>query len=307
MSRGSRNILHPLAATTAAGTAVLIFVGGLVTSTGSGLAVPDWPLSFGTLFPPMEGGVLYEHGHRMVAGVILLLTLALAVTVQLRDPRRAVRRLAWGAVAVVLLQALLGGATVLLRLPLAVSVFHACLAQIFLCLVVTLAVVTSPNWPGLARPVPRSPLLFLSGATVTLVFGQLVLGALVRHMGAGLAIPDFPLSFGRWIPPVFPEPVLVHFLHRLGAVAVTLAVVLTAAQALRLRALAPRVARAALVLVSLVAGQLALGAAIVWSRRAVLPTTAHVLLGALVLATSVVLVLRSASLAPGTGRGGHEP
>src|SRR5438874_816702 len=143
--RPSRGI-HRLAVATAASTFVLLFVGGLVTSTGSALAVPDWPLSFGQVFPPMVGGVLFEHGHRLVAAFVGLLTVTLMVLLTQREPRIWVRWLARGAVLAVLLQGALGGMTVLFRLPLAVSVTHACLAQAFLCLVITLAVCTGPGW-----------------------------------------------------------------------------------------------------------------------------------------------------------------
>ena len=135
--------LHRSTVAVAAATLVLIFVGGLVTSTGSGLAVPDWPLSFGQVFPPMVGGVLYEHGHRMVAAFVGMLTVTLVVLYTRWEPRRWVRWLARGALAAVILQGLLGGLTVLLRLPTAVSVAHACLAQAFLCVMVTLAVCTA--------------------------------------------------------------------------------------------------------------------------------------------------------------------
>src|SRR5262245_41489440 len=86
--------LHRFAVLTAAATFVLLFAGGLVTSTGSGLAVPDWPLSFGQVFPPMQGGVLFEHGHRLVASLVGALTVVLALWVVLRDPRPRVRVLA---------------------------------------------------------------------------------------------------------------------------------------------------------------------------------------------------------------------
>src|SRR5438094_10250790 len=138
--------IHRLAAATAAATFVLLFVGGLVTSTGSGLAVPDWPLSFGQVFPPMVGGVLFEHGHRLVAALVGLLTVALMVLLTQWESRIWVRWLARGAVLAVLLQGTLGGMTVLLRLPLVVSVTHACLGPSLLCLVITLAVCTAPGW-----------------------------------------------------------------------------------------------------------------------------------------------------------------
>src|SRR5437763_3218946 len=160
--------IHRLAAATAAATFVLLFVGALVTSTGSGLAVPDWPLSFGQVFPPMVGGVLFEHGHRLVAAFVGLLTVTLMVLLTQWEPRLWVRWLARGAVMAVLLQGALGGVTVLFRLPLAVSVTHACLAQAFLCLVLTLAVCTAPGWQ--ARPAggvePAPPALWIL-ATIT--------------------------------------------------------------------------------------------------------------------------------------------
>src|SRR5687767_8079859 len=139
---------HAWAMLTCAATLVLIFIGGLVTSTGSGLAVPDWPLSYGMLMPPMVGGIFYEHGHRMVASFVGLLTLILAVWVSRRESRRGVRRLAWVALGAVCVQGLLGGLTVLFFTPLPISVAHACLAQTFLCLTVALTYVTSREWAG---------------------------------------------------------------------------------------------------------------------------------------------------------------
>src|SRR5262245_17982079 len=130
---------HRFTVLLAAATVVLLAAGALVTSTGSGLSVPDWPLSFGRVMPPMVGGVLFEHGHRMVAGTVGLLTVVMAFWYARREPRREPRRLAFIALAAVVAQGLLGGLTVLLRLPPAVSVLHACIAQAFFALVVTLA------------------------------------------------------------------------------------------------------------------------------------------------------------------------
>ncbi|HTC21195.1 MAG TPA: COX15/CtaA family protein, partial [bacterium] len=138
--------LHRYALVTTGCTFVLLLAGALVTSTGSSLAVPDWPLSFGTLFPHMTGGVLFEHGHRLVAGTVSCLMLGLAVTVQRVEERSGVKRLAWGAMGAILLQAVLGGVTVLLHLPTQVSVAHAGLAQIFFCLILTLSLLTSKGW-----------------------------------------------------------------------------------------------------------------------------------------------------------------
>jgi len=288
--------IHRLAVATAASTFVLLFVGGLVTSTGSALAVPDWPLSFGQVFPPMVGGVLFEHGHRLVATLVGCLTLVLALWIAIAEPRPAVRASGLVALFAVVLQGVLGGVTVLYRLPLAVSVTHACLAQTFFCLTVALAIVTGPGWtspPTAVRPDER-PIALLAGATTAAVFAQLVLGALMRHLGAGLAIPDFPLAFGRVLPPLVTPLVTVHFAHRMGAVLVVLSVATTVARAAR----SPRaeLRRPALVAAALVVVQVALGASIIWTRRAVVPTTSHVALGAALLATCFALTLRAARL-----------
>src|SRR5688572_615520 len=137
---------HRFAVATVAATLALIFIGGLVTSTGSGLSVPDWPLSYGMLMPPMVGGVFYEHGHRMAATAVGFLTLVLAIWTARAEPRRGVRRLAWAALAAVITQGVLGGLTVIYLLPTPVSVAHACLAQLFFCTMIALATVTSREW-----------------------------------------------------------------------------------------------------------------------------------------------------------------
>src|SRR5436309_11866629 len=202
MAPRSGSGLHRLAVATSGATLVLLFLGGLVTSTGSGLAVPDWPLSFGQVFPPMVGGVLFEHGHRLAAATVGCLTVVLALWTVVGEARPVIRALGLLALLAVMLQGVLGGVTVLYKLPLAVSVTPACLAQAFFCLTVTLALVTRPAWSA-PRP-RRSPAVLgvLAGLTTGVVFGQLVLGALMRHMHAGLAIPDFPLAFGRLVPPL---------------------------------------------------------------------------------------------------------
>jgi cytochrome c oxidase assembly protein subunit 15 len=296
-----RPSLHRYALAVAIATGALVFVGGLVTSTGSALAVPDWPLSFGTLFPRMTGGVLFEHGHRMLAGTVGLLTIGLAAWVWRVEARGWVRWLGVAAAVAVLLQAVLGGLTVLLRLPVAIAVSHAGLAQIFFCLNVTLALVTSRGWLEAAPPVAergRPSLRVLSAVTVVVVYLQVLLGALVRHTGAGLAIPDFPLAFGRLWPPAAAITPLVTFqlAHRLGAVVVTALVLWTVVAALRRHGGVAPLRRPALLLVLLLAWQIWLGAAIILTRRAVVPTTTHVVSGALVLATSLVLALRARRL-----------
>jgi cytochrome c oxidase assembly protein subunit 15 len=263
-----------------------------VTSTGSSLSVPDWPLSYGQLFPPMVGGVLYEHGHRMVAGTVAVLTAVLALWTWREEPRGAVRRLAGLALGTVLLQAALGGVTVLFRLPTAVSVAHAALAQAFFCLMVSLALLTSRGWFAAPQGGADGILDSLAGVTAGAVYGQLLLGAVVRHTGAGLAIPDFPLAFGRIVPEISSFTVGIHFAHRVGAVVVTTLILATVARTVLLHRDDSRRMRPALLLVLLLVLQVGLGASIIWTGKAVMPTTAHVAGGAALLATSVVLALR---------------
>ena len=287
--------LHRYAVLVAAATGLLVFAGGLVTSTGAGLSVPDWPLSYGMVFPPMVGNVRFEHGHRMVATTVGLMTILLAVWLQRREPRLLLRRLGWLALAAVVLQGLLGGLTVLLRLPVPVSVAHACLGQTFFCIVVAIALLTSQGWRSAPTALPPSggSLRGVALLCMAAVYVQLVLGALMRHTGAGLAIPDFPLAFGRLVPPFATPAVVVHFTHRLVAVAVLGIAAVTAMQALRWHRLQTQLLGPALLLVFLVCLQILLGGLTVWSAKSVFPTTLHVLNGALVLATSLVLVLRS--------------
>jgi len=288
---------HRYAVVCACATGLLLIAGGLVTSTGSGLAVPDWPLSFGRVFPPMEGGVLFEHGHRLVAATTGLLTIGLAAWFALRERRVWARRLAWIAILAVVAQGLLGGLTVLLRLPPAVSVLHACLAQGFFCVVVLLAVGTSRRFverpPARLRHDAGAPLWTLAALSSTLVFAQLVLGAVMRHTGAGLAIPDVPLAFGRLIPPLSSPAIAVHFAHRVMALMIASSIVLLNARVLRRHADHRELARPGFLLAGLVVVQILLGATTVLTRLAVVPATAHVVVGALLLAASLVMTVRS--------------
>ena len=226
--------LHPYARFVCAATLLLVAAGGMVTSTGSGLSVPDWPNTYGYFmfsFPlsKMVGGIFYEHGHRMIASIVGLLTLGLTVWLWRAEPRRWIRQLGVAALAAVILQGLLGGLTVLYFLPTPISVSHAGLAQIFFCLTVCLALFTSAGWHGSSalsthEPVIRdSTLLALATGLPLLVYTQILIGATMRHTGAGLAIPDFPLAFGRLVPPEWSVAIAVHFLHRVGAAVTALA------------------------------------------------------------------------------------
>jgi len=268
-----------------------VFVGGLVTSTGSGLSVPDWPLSYGVLMPPMVGGIFYEHGHRMVAATVGFLTLVLAIWTYLAERRPGVRRLAWTALALVIAQGTLGGLTVLFLLPTPVSVAHACLAQCFFCVTIALGYVTSREWATADRVPDRAGVRPAALAATAVVFVQLVLGATMRHQGAGLAIPDLPLAFGRLVPPLDDAAVALHFAHRVGALAVLAAVAVFAVRAHRSGVTA--LARTASVVVLLVVAQISLGAMTVLTGKAVLPTTAHVAMGAAVLGSCWLLLLRA--------------
>src|SRR5215210_6173122 len=142
MNRG----LHRFTVFVTCATFILIVAGALVTSNGAGLAAPDWPLSWGKVFPPMVGNLFYEHGHRLIATSVGMLTIGLTVWLWRSERRRSVRRLGLIALGGVVAQGLLGGLTVKLMLPLWVSSAHACLAQLFFCTMVSLSVFTAPGW-----------------------------------------------------------------------------------------------------------------------------------------------------------------
>ena len=169
--------------------------------------MPDWPTTYGQnmfTFPVSKwvGGILFEHAHRLIASTVGMLTIVLAVWLAGREPRRWVRRLGYLALAAVVAQGVLGGLTVIFLLPPAISVAHACLAQTFFCLdrdargrdVSPLADAAPDGSEARRRRRPRR--------SVGLIFLQLLVGAVMRHTKAGLAIPDFPLAFGRVVPPL---------------------------------------------------------------------------------------------------------
>lgn len=293
--------LHRFAKLVVGATFILIFIGGLVTSTDSGLAVPDWPTTYGHFmfsFPlaQMVGGILYEHGHRMVATIVGMLMMILAIWLWLKEPRKWVRRLGFIALLAVILQGILGGITVLLLLLTPVSVGHAALAQTFFCLTICIALFTSPKWNQLQPQFeePRHPSLHsLTIATTAAIYLQLIFGAVMRHTKSGLAIPDFPLAFGKLIPPFTSQGVVIHFSHRVGALVVTVLIAWTATRMIRHYFHEPRLLRPALLMVGALVIQLALGALTIWTQKAVIPTTAHVATGALILGTSLVLAVRA--------------
>ena len=291
--------LHRFAWFLAASTLLLIAAGGMVTSTNSGLSVPDWPNTYGRFmfsFPldNMVGGILYEHGHRLIASTVGFLTIILAIWIWKADARRWMRWLGVVALAAVIVQGVLGGITVLYFLPAPVSVAHAGLAEIFFCLTVAIAIFTSSRWLHPPAPPARDRMLRrVATATTALVFIQILLGATMRHTGAGLAIPDFPLAFGRLVPHVWNVGVAVHYAHRVGAVIVTLAILAAAAHVFYHHRGRVELTRPAALLVLLVAVQFTLGAFVVLSGKQPVINTAHVANGALVLVTSLALTLWS--------------
>ena len=291
--------LHRYAGFVAACTVLLVVAGGLVTSTGSGLSVPDWPTSYGWsmfTFPldRMVGGIFYEHSHRLIASSVGMLTIVLAVWLWLAAHQPWLRRLGVVALGAVCAQGLLGGLTVLFFLPPLVSIAHAGLAQIFFCLVVSIALFTSRSWQTAGpRAVDDRVLRILATATTVAIYIQILIGATMRHTDAGLAIHDFPLVFGGFVPPEWTARIAVHYAHRVGALLVASAVLATTGHIWYHHRSRPELTRPATSAVLLVLLQIALGGLTVLSGLAVSINTAHVVTGALVLATSLVISLRS--------------
>jgi cytochrome c oxidase assembly protein subunit 15 len=284
----------------ATSTLFLIFAGAMVTSTGSGLAVPDWPNTYGKFmfsFPlsKMVGGIFYEHGHRMIASTVGFLTIIQAIWLQRREPKKFVRTLGWLSLLAVIVQGLLGGITVLLLLPKSVSISHAALAEIFFCLNVSIAFFTSRWYHELRTMEKGDAPVGLAWGLTALVYLQILAGAVLRHLGAGLAIPDFPLSFGRIVPKFTTSEIIAAYVHRAGGFVVAAAVIAMAIRLLRYERNHPLRALAQL-LVSVVAAQVLLGGYVIWSGRQPHITSLHVMLGASTLALSLVLTLSARTL-----------
>jgi cytochrome c oxidase assembly protein subunit 15 len=283
--------VHRFALLVASATFLLIIAGALVTSHDAGLATPDWPLSNGQVFPKMVGNLFWEHGHRLVATGVGLLTIALVIYLFLKERRRWVRRLGLFALVAVIAQGLLGGLTVKLMLPLAVSSAHATLAQLFFCTTISLAVFTSPGWiqsRAIIEEKGTVAVRHLCVAALAAIFLQLILGATLRHATTWNLPPDKDLLLA----------------HIAGATAVTVVlsiVVLTVFRRHREESFLTRPASMAL---SLLGIQLLLGLAAYWARLAspndpqplnpmVGITVAHVACGALLFASTIVLTLRA--------------
>jgi cytochrome c oxidase assembly protein subunit 15 len=299
-------LLHLFATLVAVSTALLIFAGGLVTSTGSGLSVPDWPNTYGWFmfsFPldKMVGGIFYEHSHRMIASTVGFLIVVLAVWLWRAEPRAWVRRLGYIALAAVITQGLLGGITVLWFLPKPISIAHAGLAQLVFCLTTGIALTTSPGWrraypSGGATLRDDRVLRQIAMITTAAIFAQIIVGATMRHNQAGLAIPDFPLAFGQLVPPLWDLKIALHFAHRIGALIVTVLVLATAGHVFRHHRQRRELKRPVALLLVLLTAQITLGALTVLSGLNHIINSLHVLTGGLVLVTSLVLTLRASRM-----------
>ncbi len=294
--------LHRLASITAVATYLLILIGGIVHGTGSSLACPDWPTCYGSLLPTMTGGVAIEHSHRLAAGLVSLLTVGLAVFLTRRRAQaRMLWKIGWAAVALVLVQATLGGVTVLLRLPTTVSTLHTATSLIFFLTVSFLAVQTASgaaNRTELAPGVRRLALV-----TTVAIFFQMVLGGLVRHSGAGLLCLDFPLCRGALWPDAY-VTVLVHVVHRMGALVVLALVCLSAFRTFRAAAGAPVLRLATLLPPTLVALQLVLGVRSVQTFLDLTTVELHLAVGTALLATQWMIFLHAAPFSPSQTRAG---
>ena len=271
---------------TACCTFLLLIAGALVTSNDAGLSVPDWPTSFGSFrMPPMVGGVKFEHGHRMVAGFVVILSLILTIWTFFADRRPGMRKLLVAAMASVVAQAVLGGLTVLFFLPPWISTAHATLAQTFFCLLVAAALLSGRRWmesaPRQIADTRRPRLSTLTLATAAAVYLQLILGAAFRHS----AIKLLP--------------------HLVGAAVVSALVLWTVTRVLTDYGRIASLRRPAVLLLGILLVQLGLGfgsflTKVDWGKDAPQPllsmvvvTVAHVAVGALLLATSVVLAIQA--------------
>jgi len=262
--------LHRYSVFVAFCTLLLVIAGGLVTSNDAALSVPDWPLAWGRLIPPLEGGIVYEFGHRVAAATVTILSIVLAFWLQKSEPRAGLRRLGWIAVGTVLAQAALGGVVVRYLTPKPASVAHACMGQLYFGLMVAICV-------GLRRATPaRVPVLPVIAAMA--LFAQTILGAALRHNAAGL------------LP------------HIMGAAVATILVMWASLQVLMTNTEEASVRRPAIALLALTLSQVFLGMGAYLSRMMtadapqpmpamVWLTVAHVAVGSLAFGASVSMSL----------------
>ena len=310
--------LRRLSKLTVFSTLFLIFAGALVKSHEVGLSVPDWPTTYGKqmfAYPisEMVGGIFYEHGHRMVATIVGFFTMVQAIWLGFSQEPQWLKKIGFFALGMVILQGLFGGITVLFFLPPPVSIIHGILAQTFFMITIVLAY-------GLS--IERSKRTEISGSSGVkrgavimcgLVYVQLILGALMRHTASGMAIPDFPTMGGLWIPtfsetmihninstlfdldidPVSRGQVIIHFIHRLGAIIVT-GLIGFFGYKYGSFAKENKLVFAALVsIIGIVILQFSLGAITVLSERSPYIASFHVVTGAALLGACTLFILRT--------------
>jgi cytochrome c oxidase assembly protein subunit 15 len=320
------NWLHRFAWFTSVATLLLICSGGMVTSKGVGLAVPDWPTTFGYnmfLFPVSKwvGGIFFEHTHRLIASTVGFLTIILAVWIWRADHRRWMRRLGFAALGAVVLQGVLGGLRVTM-LKDEIGIFHALLAQAFFGILIVITLATSRLWDRLRefgatpstirrtpqRGVPTQSLARVVIATTIFIYLQLGLGATMRHQHRDLSILDFPLAYGAIIPDtsvarlaeinawrdarafsdVTAFQIWLQLSHRFMAVLIGAGVIASLIVARRTGP-APLLSRFTDSWFLLLACQITLGAWVIWSNKAADVATTHVAVGATMFALGVAL------------------
>jgi cytochrome c oxidase assembly protein subunit 15 len=300
--------LHWFAVLTAVLTFLLNGLGGLVTSHEAGMSVPDWPTSYGyNMFAlPIKfwtGGAFFEHTHRLLASAVGFLTAILAVWLWLKDSRKWMVWLGVAAFLGVIAQGILGGLRVTMHMN-SLGIFHGAVAQSFLVLISAIALFTSCWWQNSAMEkqiaVPRGLRSHVLYVTI-LIFIQLLIGATMRHQHAGLAIPDFPLAYGKIWPATTPEAVagynahrmelngenpitafqvILQMIHRLVALLIFLGIM--AAAFLTLKKLGGRdwLTKFAWFWAALIVAQIVLGIATIKTNKAADIATLHVMVGA---------------------------
>ena len=256
-----------------------------MTSNDAGLSVPDWPTSFGSFYkiPHLVGGVKFEHTHRMIAQFVGFLTIILAIWTWCAEPRRWMKYLGVAALGLVIAQGILGGLTVLFYLPPAISSFHAALAQTFFCATIAIVLFTGRRWveevPQVEFETCRPRLINLSLLSIFALYVQLILGAMFRHKGMS------------WWPHVVNAPII--------AIVLTWTAIRALSQYSKIEAVRrPAIAMLSLLIAQLCLGFVAFETRVVWGHDAAQPelpmvisTVAHVAVGALLLATAVILAI----------------
>ena len=323
---GYNKPLHQFAVATALSTLALIALGGLVTSHGVGMSVPDWPTTYGYnmfLFPISKwvGGIFYEHTHRLLASVVGLLTIVQLVWIFLQEKRVWLKWYAVGSLVLVSMQGLLGGLRVVLSKD-EIGVFHAIFAQLFFLMLCSIALFTSRKWMEIEEG--KKPFAIESGVSgkafwrwiflgvTVLIFAQLIVGATMRHQHAGLAIPDFPLAYHKVWPdtdsasiafynsqrveledanPITAFQVRLQMAHRLMAFSILMLVSLCSWFSRKSFGSRHPLARISLIWLGLLFLQVILGAVTIWSNKAADIATGHVVVGALSLAVGELLTI----------------